>query len=278
MDEPTGAPELFLFLASTVHDMKNSLSVVSGTLEKLLQSPQPCALARDAASDAVVGAPQHVALNATDDAGMRAAQEATPSAAQQAAHAGMAQMLYQTKRMNDKLIQLLALYKQVGRPAYPFDAQPHLLSQLVEQVAAQEKILLAAHGITLETACPNELIWCFDEDLLIGVLGQAINNAIRYTRDRIRLSVTVHADAACDMLEIRIDDNGDGYSAALIEDGASAMSGLASGVNFSTNSTGLGLYFSSAVAQMHKHRGRSGAILLENGGAFGGGCFVLRLP
>jgi hypothetical protein len=56
------------------------------------------------------------------------------------------------------------------------------------------------------------------------------------------------------------------------------MSGAASGVNFLTNSAGLGLYFSSEVAKMHRHRGRQGMLRLENGGAYGGGCFVLRLP
>jgi hypothetical protein len=29
---------------------------------------------------------------------------------------------------------------------------------------------------------------------------------------------------------------------------------------------------------MHKHRGRCGALRLENGGAYGGGCFILTLP
>ncbi len=29
---------------------------------------------------------------------------------------------------------------------------------------------------------------------------------------------------------------------------------------------------------MHKHRERRGSLRLENGGAFGGGCFVLSLP
>jgi two-component system sensor histidine kinase SenX3 len=64
----------------------------------------------------------------------------------------------------------------------------------------------------------------------------------------------------------------------MLEAGASAMSGVSTGVNFMTNSTGLGLYFSSEVAKMHKHRQRSGALRLENGGAYGGGCFVLTLP
>jgi signal transduction histidine kinase len=129
-------------------------------------------------------------------------------------------------------------------------------------------------GITLETDCPPGLIWSLDEDLILGVLGQAINNAIRYTRDRIRLAVAV-VDG---MLEVRVEDNGAGFPVALLEAGVSAMSGLTSGVNFATNSTGLGLYFSSVVAKMHKHRGRCGGIELDNGGPLQGGCFILRLP
>jgi two-component system sensor histidine kinase SenX3 len=57
-----------------------------------------------------------------------------------------------------------------------------------------------------------------------------------------------------------------------------SLSGAAVGVNFRTNSTGLGLYFSSEVAKMHQHRERSGSLRLENGGAYGGACFVLSLP
>jgi two-component system sensor histidine kinase SenX3 len=29
---------------------------------------------------------------------------------------------------------------------------------------------------------------------------------------------------------------------------------------------------------MHHHRGRHGAVRLENGGLLGGGCFILTLP
>jgi two-component system sensor histidine kinase SenX3 len=235
VEDQTSSPELFLFLASTVHDMKNSVSVVSGTLESLL-----------AASPAPAASP----------------------------YAEMAQMLYQTKRLNDNLIQLLALYKQVGKPGYPFDVNPQLVGQLIDQVVSQEKVLLASKGITLQTDFPAELIWCFDEDLIIGVLGHAINNAIRYTADTIRLSAAPRDG----MLELRVEDNGGGFSPALLAAGAAAMDGSTSGVNFATNSTGLGLYFASEVAKMHKHRERSGGIALENGGALGGGCFILRLP
>jgi len=235
MDDTPSSNELFLFLASTAHDMKNSISVLSGTLETLLADASP----------------------------------QTESAYPQMAH-----MLYQTKRLNDNLIQLLALYKQVGKPEYPFDIQPLEVGHLVAQVVAADRILLKSRGIELETEFDPELVWHFDEDLIIGVVGHAINNAIHYTRDRIRIAIAKLDDC----LEIRVEDNGSGYPAAMLEAGVSAMSGVSSGVNFLTNSTGLGLYFSSEVAKMHKHRQRTGSLRLENGGKYGGGCFVLSLP
>src|SRR5690349_13293 len=103
MEDAQHSPELFLFLASTAHDMKNSISVVSGTLERLLDGASP---------------------------------------ETEKAYAQMAQMLYQTRRLNDNLMQLLALYKQVGKPAYPFDVQPIEVGQLVEQVVALERVLI----------------------------------------------------------------------------------------------------------------------------------------
>jgi signal transduction histidine kinase len=237
-DFPTPAPpghDLFLFLASTAHDMKNSISVLSGTLERLLVDASP----------------------------------KTESAYPQMAH-----MLYQTKRLNDNLMQLLALYKQVGKPEYPFDVQPLELGQLVEQVVAIEHVLLKSRGIRLELDVDPQLIWHLDEDLVVGVLSHAINNAIHYTCDTVRLAMR----AVDGWLELRVEDNGPGYPPSLLKAGAIATREVAGGVNFLTNSAGLGLYFSSEVAKMHHHRGRSGSLRLENGGAYGGGCFILRLP
>jgi two-component system sensor histidine kinase SenX3 len=235
MDDTPHSNELFLFLASTAHDMKNSISVLSGTLERLLgdASPQP-----------------------------------------EPAYAQMAHMLYQTRRLNDNLMQLLALYKQVGKPGYPFDIEQLELGQLVEQVVGLERVLLQSRGVSLELDYDPHLIWHLDEGLIAGVLAHAINNAVHYTRDKVRLAIA-QVDGC---LEIRVEDNGAGYPQTMLDAGAAAMSGVASGVNFMTNSTGLGLYFSSEVAKMHRHRGRQGALRLENGGAYGGGCFVLILP
>ncbi|MYM28710.1 sensor histidine kinase [Duganella sp. CY15W] len=230
-----GSPELFMFLASTVHDMKNSISVLSGTLENLLAAHQS------------TSAPEY---------------------------SQMAHMLYQTKRLNDNLIQLLALYKDVGKPGYPFDPAPRSVRELVEQVEGQARMLLQSRGVTLDIDYPQHAIWSLDEDLVIGVLVHAINNAIRYTRDRVRMAITIDGD----YLEVRVEDNGLGFPNSLLEAGVNAMDPQRSRINFLNNSSGLGLYFSSEVAKMHKHRQRSGSIALENGGTLGGGCFILRLP
>jgi len=238
MDDTQHSQQLALFLASTAHDMKNSISVLSGTLERLLD-----------------GAAPH-----TDSADPQFAQ--------------MAQMLYQTRRLNDNLMQLLALYKQVGQPEYPFDVQPIPAIELAEQVAALGRVLLQSRGIAFAVEVDPELIWHFDEDLIVGVVSHAVNNAVNYTRDRIRLVLRQQDE----VLEIRVEDNGAGYPQALLDAGAEAMSGVASGIDFRTNSAGLGLYFAREVARMHRHRGRHGAVRLENGGQLGGGCFILTLP
>ena len=239
-DDTPDAPELSLFLASTAHDMKNSISVLSGTLERLL-----------------------------------VAHSSRPAAQTDPEYTQMAHMLYQTKRLNDNLMQLLALYKQVGTPAYPFDMQPLELGQVVDQVVALERVLLTSRGVKLELDYDADLVWHLAEDLIVGVLSHAINNAIHYTCDTVRLAIRATDDG---WLELRVEDNGPGYPPALLKAGAIATRDTAGGMNFLTNSAGLGLYFSSEVAKMHRHRERRGTLRLENGGRYCGGCFILCLP
>jgi len=228
-------PDLSLFLASSAHDMKNSVSVLSGTLENLLAST---------------------------------ASKMTPEFQQ------MAHMLYETRRLNNNLIQMLALYKSVGSPTYPFDPQNLEIEQFIAEISAYNQILFDSKHIEFEIDYEADLIWNFDEDLVRGVVGHALNNAIRYTKDKIILSI----HDVDNYLEIRVIDNGTGYPDNMLNDGVKPMSG----VNFATGSTGLGLYFSSEVARMHQHRGRNGNIKLENQmnpeGNIIGGCFLLRLP
>lgn len=227
---PLSAVDMATFLASSAHDMKNSISLLIRGLEKILSSVDPQAFA---------------------------------------AYEDLAQMTYETKRINSNLIQLLTLYK-VGQEIYPFDPRTVSLDDFIATIAAQSAELLKSQGVALECAAPPDLYWDFDEDLVTGVIGNAFNNAIHYTHERVRLT----AGEVDGCLELRIEDDGNGYPPRMLRDSVDCMRG----VDFNGGSTGLGLYFSAVVARMHRHGGRGGEIRLENGGDLGGGRFILRLP
>lgn len=229
MSNSKPAPDMSMFLASSVHDMKNSIAILIGSMEKIL-----------AGSD-----------------------KDRPE------YAEMTHMMYETKRINGNLIQLLSIYK-LGHDLYPFSPEDWVLGDFVEETLSLHRPLLTFRGIGFDAEVESDLIWPFDGDLVGGIIGHALNNAIHYTRSKVRLVVRQSGEG----LEIRVEDDGAGYPQKMLEDGVAAMKG----VDFQGGSTGLGLYFSAMAARLHRNKGRHGSIRLENGGAFGGGCFVLTLP
>lgn len=218
------------FLASSVHDMKNSVSMLICGLEKALAAADSTRLST---------------------------------------YAELVQMNHEAKRINSNLIQLLTLYK-LGQKIYPFDPQSIGLDDFLQAVVAQYMELLKSHGINLQVHADPGLYWYFDEDLISGVIGNALNNAMRYTRDRINIIARENNGK----LELRIEDNGEGYPVQMLQESVDNMRS----VDFQGGCTGLGFYFSAMVARMHHNHSRLGELKLENGGSLGGACFVLYLP
>jgi two-component system, OmpR family, sensor histidine kinase SenX3 len=225
-------PPMVMFLAAGAHDVKNTMSVIAGTLEGLLSDP---------------------------------------AVQQREEFPRMAHMLRQARRVNDTLIQMLGLYREIGTPAYPYHPAPQQVADTVVQVEEAARILLASNKLALDTRADAALAWRYDDELVVGVLGQALSNAVDFARERIAVS----AAEVDGWLELRVEDDGPGYAPAVL---AANGRPAEQGIDFHTNSTGLGLYFAGEVARMHKRQGRSGSVRIENGGAYGGGCFVLRLP
>lgn len=219
------------FIASSTHDMKNSLNIQSGFLEELMVE------CRDKIDPAML--------------------------------TRLGQMIYESSRMNVNLIQILSLYK-LGKSIYPIDIAEQSVNELLDEIVMQNQAIMGYKGITLSVDCTGDCYWYFDRDLLTGVLINALNNAYNYTQDKIHIIAHVKDG----MLEIRVEDNGRGYPKSMLLENVADNKG----VSFSTGSTGLGFYFSSQVAGMHKNAGKQGRLAIENGGTFGGGCFVLSLP
>lgn len=222
--------DISTFLVSSIHDMKNSMGVMAAYLRDALASP-----------DELKGS----------------AREKT------------AQALYEAQRVTDHLVQLLALYK-IEQAFYPFDPQEHALADLSREALARVADLAGLNCIELECDCPDDLYGWFDYELVFGVLVQALHNALRYSRKRVKLAARARESGVL----IQVEDDGPGYPEFLLAQG----NGLEKGISFETGSTGLGLYFAQVVAQLHKGGGRRGSLCLENGGGLGGGRFLLDLP
>ncbi|MDP3650750.1 MAG: HAMP domain-containing sensor histidine kinase [Rhodoferax sp.] len=230
--------DMSTFVTAAAHDMKNSIGVIAAFLEDALREMD-----------------DHNAASATD------------TAVRGLTH----QALYETQRVNCHLVQIMAIYK-IDQGHYPFDPEVLDLNAFAEDAAARVRPLASIKGIQVEvvTEALEDGEGYFDQELIFSVVVQALFNAIKYTKARICLSISQHGG----QIEIRVEDDGAGFPAFMLERGFADRSSI----NTRTSSTGLGLFFARQVAQLHRNGPHEGTTRLENGGAFGGGCFVLTLP
>lgn len=104
----------------------------------------------------------------------------------------------------------------------------------------------------------------YDKTLVQMVLANGLQNALRYARSQITLSVIAHPDH----LEICIHDDGEGYPASMLDN--KTVDGMVT-----SEGTGLGLRLARSVVALHTNEGRHGEIRLSNDG---GAKFQLLLP
>lgn len=230
-DSPTDSAKADFpgLLAATVHDLKNAVGALLDTLNDADTEPPADAAA---VTDMVT------------------------------------RLRHQAVHINNDLVALLAVYK-IGHERYPLHIDHHRVSDVIDECVLQYTPQLERDRITLETRCPADLYGFFDRSLTVGIINNAINNALRHTRDALLVS----AQGTGDGLTITVEDNGPGYPDHLLACGPPTGA-----VDFFGGATGLGLYFAALAAGQHRNRQRTGTIRLGNGGRLGGGCFYLYLP
>jgi signal transduction histidine kinase len=217
-------------IASTVHDMKNSLAMLMQAHSQWMGR--------------------------------------LPEAARQSPEQGVIE--FEFAHLNGMLVQLLGLYK-LGINQLPLQPAYHELDDFIEAQLACHQDVFASRGIigSFEVD-PLSPLGFFDRELIASVLGNCINNAIRYARHAVLISVSDLAG----QLVITVNDDGEGYSPEMIERQADYVQGI----NHTTGSTGLGLYFAARIAALHQRNGVEGCTEISNGGPLGGGLFSLYLP
>ncbi len=105
------------FLASSVHDMKNSVTLLLSGLEKTLGSPE---------------------------------------AGKLSTYSELIQVNHEAKRIHNQLVQLLAVYK-LGQKIYPFDPQYICLADFLSALNDQYAGLLRMHDIALDINADADL-------------------------------------------------------------------------------------------------------------------------
>ncbi|MFL1453865.1 sensor histidine kinase [Marinobacter sp. GN3S48] len=175
---------------------------------------------------------------------------------------------YEAERMHNDLVQLLGIYR-LGENNLSAHIEEHFVPGFLSDHLARHTPLLEGLGLEYSVEA-DDINGFFDDDLLTGVLNNTINNAIRYTKSRIRLT----AGEKDGYLVIGVEDDGEGYPETMQHNGTPNFKSL----DFKSGSTSLGLFFASSVARLHSEGERTGSIRLHNGGSFGGGVFEIWLP
>lgn len=184
-----------------------------------------------------------------------------------ALRARLADLRCNGQRINDRLVQMLALYK-ITQGRYQVDIAYHSVAEFLEDMVIETRPLLGGLALSMVAEVDDGLCWFFDRNLVATVVSNAIHNALGHARSQIRLT----ASSADGFLTIRVEDDGEGFPSEVLAGGAVGR-GLAQG-----GRTGLGLYFSAVAAGLHVDHGRTGRIETSNGGRLGGAVASLFLP
>lgn len=232
MSKTNDSVDFSTIIASSVHDMKNSLAILLGSLSDITSQCQ---------------------ANTCGNLEK------------------LTRIQHEGQRVNHDLIQLLTLYK-LDQDQYFLNVEEIDVYDLLDEIIIDYQPFLKEHGISITIQCSEDLTSFFDRDLISGVIKTIINNAYRYAKD----SVVLKGERVGEYTQITIEDNGAGYPDNMLQKMSSLPS--KSSTNFNTGSTGLGMYFASKVAGLHKNKHKTGYINIENNPINGGGRFSISLP
>lgn len=140
--------EFSLLLASSIHDMKNSIGMLLHSVEELY---------RDADAEAI------------DEKGK------------------LGILHYEASRINNDLLQLLGVYRMIEN-RLPMHLDEHYVGDMLEEQIAKNHVLAESRGVQVELSCDDDICWHFDQNLISGVINNVLVNALRYTDNKIALT------------------------------------------------------------------------------------------
>lgn len=142
--------DMQLIMASTVHDVKNSLGLINGQLN---------------------GVYQRLA-------------EIDPESSQE-----IRRIQLECGRINNGMVHMLGLYK-MKKGVFSPSIDETFVPDVIEDVTLRYTELLQSMGISLEVEFEDDdCLWYMDGNLIEGLLGNVLTNSIRYTKSALAIHV-----------------------------------------------------------------------------------------
>jgi len=141
-------------LASSVHDMKNSLGMLLGSLEEIIE-------------------------------------ESTTESDEQKHRFSILQ--YEATRINTELVQLLSLYR-FQHQSDVIKIDENYIDETIEDQVARNDVLFKTQNITLDVACDPDVVWYYDNDLVGSVVHNVLVNGTRYAKNKMQLTAVIDND------------------------------------------------------------------------------------
>ena len=148
-------------LASSVHDMKNSLGMLLNSLNDVMIQYPP----------------------------------------QTESHANSYAVLeYEAARINSELIQLLSIYR-LDHDDIRLHIDEHYVGEILKDQIIRNQGVLQTRKITLELECDDALQGYFDSDLIGSVVNNILLNCARYCKNNLRVAASQTEEGLCISIE-----------------------------------------------------------------------------
>ncbi len=157
MAMPEEKLDFSLILASSVHDMKNSVGMLLASLEEYIYEKG-------------------------EQVGKQDKRLTT--------------LQYEASRINGELIQLLSVYRMQG-DRLPVHIEQHYVGETMEDQIARNDMLFQMRNIEVELDCDDNLSWYYDNELVGGVVHNVLVNCARYTKKIIKIAAAEEDGQLC---------------------------------------------------------------------------------
>ena len=164
-----------------------------------------------------------------------------------------------------RLVDAMFLLSRAEAAGIPLIREPLYLDDLAADCARALRVLAKERGVEVRTCGDSGVPWTGDDGLLRQMISNLLENAIRFAKGVVTVTVTRSAGGGA---TIRVADDGDGIPVAH----QAEIFDRFVRVDARSNGAGLGLPIARWIAEAH-----GGALVLESSGP-GGSCFRVTLP